>query len=223
MVGMPDMILHLQESVSVSALLSGSLVGRSFSCGRGLLNLSRLLYRSSRGFSRSRSSGLLNCRSRGLLDFSSGCFLLYKCEPVLLRSVGRGRWGVDIAGWLVVDRGGVVDRGMDNGLGNDNWSRDIGLGNHNRPIGSGGNNNWFVRGRGNLDDRCRGNLDHRCRGYLDHRGRGGLVWGRGWLVWGRGGDIGLIFGVGSLSLILDISNITFRSSRVRDDLYTAVG
>jgi len=215
----PDRILLLQESVSVSAFISGSLICRGFSSNRSLLNLSRLLYRSGRSFSWGRSSWLLSGRSRSLLGLSSRCFLLYKGESVLLRSVGRGRRGVDIARRLVVDnRGGVVDRGVDNGFGNDNWGGDIGFGNHNGLIGSGGNNNGFVRGRGrgNLDDRCRGNLHNRCRCYLDDRGRGGLVWG-------RGGDIGLSFGVGSLSLVLDISNITFGSSRVRDDLDTAVG
>jgi len=55
-------------------------------------------------------------------------------------------------------------------------------------------------------------------------GSGLVSWGRGGLVSGsRGGFVGSGFGVGGFSFVFHISDITFGTSGVSDDLDTAVG
>ena len=147
-----------------------------------------------------------------------------------------------VSSWLVVDRGGVVDGGsmVDRGR--------LVRGRGNLHHGSRFVRSWgrFVWGRGwGIDNRggfvwCWGRFVWSWGRFvwgwggfvwgwgwdnLHHRDGGRLVrcWGRGGLVcWGWGGLVGLHLSIDSLSLILDISNITFRSSRVGHNLDTAI-
>lgn len=147
---------------------------------------------------------------------------------VLLWGVFWSKGGGVVASWFVVDRGSVVnggsvvDRGrLVRGRGN---LHDGGrfVDNRGRFVWSRG---WFVWGWGRFVwGWCWDNLHHWSWGNFDDRGRLVRCWGRGGLVcWGWGGFVGLHLGIDSLALILDISNITFRSSRVGYDLHTTVG
>jgi len=97
----------------------------------------------------------------------------------------------------VVGRGGVVDWG---GL----------VVNRGRLVVDGGG--LVVDGSG-YDDR----LVSRSRDRLVSRSRGGLVGGS------RGRFVGSGFGVGGFSFVFHISDVTFGTGRVSDDLDTAVG
>jgi len=168
---------------------------------------------------------------------------------IFLWGVFGSKGGSVVASWLVVDRGSVVDGGsvvdrgrLVRGRGNLHhwgrlirgwgrfvrcWSRFIRcwgrcVDNRGRFVWGWGRFVWgwgrFVWGWG-WD-----NLHHWGRGDLDDRSRLVGCWGRGGLVcWGWGGLVRLDLGVDSLALVLDISNITFWSSRVGNDLHTTVG
>jgi len=127
----------------------------------------------------------------------------------------------------VVDGGSVVDRGrFVRGRGNlhhrgrliRGWGRFVRC--WGRCVDRGGR---FVWGWGRLvwgwgwD-----NLHHWGWGDLDDRSRLVGCWG-GLVCWGWGRLVRLDLGVDSLALVLDISNITFWSSRVGNDLHTTVG